>query len=152
MNIVNLTPHPVTIIRGGKQTQFPACAPGDLPRAVERPHSPGMDLIHDDSQGSYATGCALEDTGLVDRTAYTGVENLPPIPNDDVAYGVRTAYIVSVVTVIGALAAGRPTCDLLVPMGQVRDENGRIIGATGLGQADVLLDPMAQTLRKRWSR
>jgi hypothetical protein len=34
ISIKNLTPHPVTIIRGGQRTEYPACAPTDLPRAT----------------------------------------------------------------------------------------------------------------------
>ena len=147
MNIVNLTPHPVTLIRpDGTRREFPACAPVDLPRALESPWTGGLDLIHDDTQGAYVTAYSYADTGLVDNTGYTGIENLPAISVGAVTNGVQTAYIVSIVTVIGALAAGRPTCDLLVPMGQVRDSSGRVIGATSLGAADVLLDPMARVL------
>lgn len=163
IEIVNLTPHPVTIIRdcpdphgspSDRVTQrivFPPCDPSRLPRAIETPWNGGLDLIHDDSQGTYVTMSALSATGLVDKIGYSGVENLPSISDAEVHHdGIRVAYIVSIVTAIGALVAGRPTCDLLVPMGQVRDEGGRIIGATSLGAVDVLLDPMARALRSRW--
>lgn len=147
ISITNLTPHPVTIVRpGGHRVEYPACAPADLPRAVEGPCAPGTDLIHDDTQGAYACDVAMSETGLVDRIGYLGVTGLPSISADEVAFGATRYYIVSIVTVIGAIAAGRSTCDLLVPMGQYRDETGRVIGASGLAQADTLLSPMARRL------
>jgi hypothetical protein len=151
ITIVNLTPHPVTIVRPGREAViYPACAPAELPRAVEEQVIGGLDLIHDDTQGAYACTVSCMETGLVDSVGYTGVTGLPELTDGEIAFGCTKFYIVSIVTVLGALAAGRPTCDLLVPMGQVRDANGRIIGATGLAQADVLLSPLATTLRKRW--
>lgn len=163
MQIINLTPHPVTIIRTcpdptgapadmlEHRTEYPACAPEALPRAIEERIQPGLDLIHDDTQGAYATLTAYASAGLVDLVGYTGVTGLPEIPPERVAFGVQTAYIVSIVTAIGALVVGRPTCDLLIPMGQVRDASGRVIGATSLAPADVMLQPMAAALRARWT-
>jgi hypothetical protein len=150
--ITNLTPHPVTLIRDGRTTVYPACTPGDLPRAVEAPTARGLDLIHDDTQGSYGCSIALASTGVVDNVGYVGVEGLPPLSADEIALGCTRFSIVSIVTVLGAIAAGRPTCDLLVPMGQVRDAAGRIVGCTGLAPADTLLTPMAAALRRRWER
>jgi hypothetical protein len=150
--ITNLTPHPVTIVRGGRSTVYQACAPGDLPRAIEAPTAPGLDLIHDDTQGAYGCSVALSGTGVVEHVGYVGHEGLPPISTDEIDQGATRYWIVSIVTVLGAIAAGRPTCDLLVPMGQVRDGAGRIIGCTALAPADTLLTPMAAALRRRWTR
>lgn len=158
MNIINLTPHTVTIIRRcpdpngppdaiiEHRTEYPACAPSDLPRAIEaRVEGVGDMCLTDsasDGQGGYENACSLKSTGLVDFTGYTGVEGLPAVSESDRMFGLVTFRIVSIVTVLGALAAGRGIEDLLVPMGQVRDAAGRIIGATALAPASSLLTPM----------
>lgn len=156
MNIINLTPHTVTIIRRcpdpngppeailETRTEYPACAPGDIPRATESPDNGDMCLTDSgsDGQGGYENICSLRSTGLVEFVGYSGVEGLPVVPASDRMFGLDTFRIVSIVTAIGALAAGRGIEDLLVPMGQVRDDKGRIIGATGLAPAASLLAPM----------
>lgn len=156
MQIINLTPHPVTIIRRcpdpngppdaiiEHRTEYPACAPADLPRATEVPDNGDMALTDSgsDGQGGYENIVSLRSTGLVEFVGYAGVEGLPEVPASDRMFGLTTFRIVSIVTVIGALAAGRGIEDLLVPMGQVRDDKGRIIGATGLAPAASLLAPL----------
>lgn len=145
--IINLTPHPVTIIRPGAQpVTYPACAPDDLPRAVDGPHDGVMMLWESgDGQAGYANGWSLASTGVVDSNiGYVGVEGLPELTDGELAFGVRQFLIVSIVTAIGALASGRPIVDLLIPMGQVRGKDGRIIGATGLSPACDLLAPLVQ--------
>lgn len=162
ITIVNLTPHPVTIIRRcpdpngppdaiiEHRTEYPACAPSDLPRAIEaRVEGVGDMCLTDaasDGQGGYENARSLRSTGLVDFTGYTGVEGLPVVSESDRMFGLVTFRIVSIVTVLGALAAGRGIEDLLVPMGQVRDVNGRIIGATALAPASSLLTPMYRAI------
>lgn len=149
ITIVNLTPHPVTIIRPGREPAiYPACSPADLPRATEAVVSPDMGLTDSasDGQGGYENSVALADTGLVDTLGYTGVEGLPPCSPGDRMFGVPSFKIVSVVTAIGALAAGRGIEDLLVPMGQVRDASGRVVGATSLAPAASLLTPMYRAI------
>ena len=156
VTITNLTPHPVTIIRRcddpngppdaivEQRTEYPARAPGELSRATEA-HERGDMCLTDaasDGQGGYETACALDRTGLIDWTGYVGVAGLPDFVPGDRMFGVGTFYIVSIVTVLGALAAGRGVEDLLVPSGQVRDASGRVIGATGLAPASALLSPM----------
>jgi len=162
IKIVNLTPHPVTIYRTRPSdtgapadreplppVTYPACAPADLPRAVETPMAGAgcMELsVSGDTQDAYENHWSMVHSGVVDFAGYSGVENLPDIPADEQAFGCTTFCIVSIVTAIGALAAGRPIVDLLIPMGQVRDASGRIIGATGLAPASALLTPMAERL------
>ena len=151
MKIVNLTPHPITIIRSDTRVEYPACAPAELPRATEADIGYGgseMALTNggSDGQGGYENAATLQSTGLVNFVGYTGVENLPDFAPGERMFGVSTFYIVSIVTAIGALAADRGIEDLLVPMGQVRDANGRIIGATGLAPATSLLTPMYQRI------
>lgn len=162
MQIVNLTPHPVIIIRrcpdphGPPEAiletrhEFPPCVPADLPRAVESSVESWM-LIDEtgDGQAGIANGVSMDRTGLVDLVGYTGVDGLPDLTPDERAFGVRTFRIVSIVTALGALAAGRPIVDLLVPMGQVRDERGRIVGATGLAPATRLLTPVCRRFYER---
>lgn len=187
ITIVNLTPHPVTIIRRcpdpngppeaiiEHRTEYPACAPADLPRAIESTvmrssggavfAAPGSrddgqpaelqrinigDMALSDSgsdgQGGYENSGSLQSTGLVDFFGYVGVENLPEVSVGDRMFGLTTFRIVSIVTALGALAAGRGIEDLLVPMGQVRDDNGRIVGASGLAPATSLLTPLYRAL------
>lgn len=149
VTIKNLTPHPVTIVRDGRDpVTYPPCAPNDLPRATESEERGEMALINaaSDGQGGYETGVALDGTGLVDWSGYTGVSNLPDFLPGERMFGISQFYIVSIVTAIGALAAGRGIEDLLVPSGQVRDATGRIIGATGLAPATSLLSPMYRAL------
>jgi hypothetical protein len=173
ITIVNLTPHPVTIIRRcpdpngppdafvETRTEYPACAPADLPRAVESTlhgeHKIGIGDIAltdsgSDGQGGYANAVSLMDTGLVDFTGYVGVEGLPEVSANDRMFGVTTFRIVSIVTALGALAAGRGIEDLLVPMGQVRDDKGRVIDATGLSPATSLLTPLYRAIVAPYQR
>lgn len=155
IKIVNLTPHPVTIIREGREhVTYPACAPTDLPRAVESEEFRGerigsgiMEIsVSGDTQDAYANACTFDALGIIDRVGYVGTEALPPLPEGEVAFGVETFRIVSIVTALAALAEGRPIVDLLIPRGQVRDAAGRIIGASGLAPASSLLSPVAQRL------
>lgn len=181
IKIVNLTPHPVTIIRvcpdpsGPPQaeivhrTEYPACAPADLPRAVESaafatPGSPdgpaqlqnigiGDPALSDsgsDGQGGYENARSLTDTGLVDFLGYVGVDGLPDPEPGTRMFGLTTFRIVSIVTVLGAIAGGRGIEDLLVPMGQVRDAQGRVIGATSLAPASSLLTPLHRRIVGPW--
>jgi hypothetical protein len=160
ITIINLTPHPVTIVRRcpdpsgppdaiiEHRTEYPPCAPADLPRATEGTDAGDMALSDSasDGQGGYENARSLRDTGLVDFVGYTGVEGLPDVPSGDRMFGLTTFRIVSIVTVIGALAAGRGIEDLLVPMGQVRDAQGRVVGAMGLAPASSLLAPMYRAI------
>lgn len=148
IKIVNLTPHSVVIIRGTVRTEFPACAPCDLPRALEENVAPDMALTDSgsDGQGGYANASALAETGLVDNIGYTGVTRLAHHEPGELMFGVGTFRIVSVVTAIGCLAKGRGVEDLLIPMGQVRDDAGRVIGATSLAPAAALLTPMYKAI------
>lgn len=165
MKITNLTPHTVTIIRRcpdpngppeaivEHRTEFPACDPADIPRALEVPDSGDMCLTDSgsDGQGGYENINSLRSTGLVDFVGYSGVSGLPDVPASDRMFGLTEFRIVSIVTAIGALAAGRGIEDLLVPMGQVRDERGRIIGATSLAPASSLLAPMYRAIVKPYN-
>lgn len=165
--IINLTPHPVTIIRRypdpngppdatiEHRTEYPACDPADLPRAIESDSFGDRKIIigdmclsdsGSDGQGGYENAVSLANTGLVDFVGYVGIEGLPEVATHDRMFGLTTFRIVSIVTVIGALAAGRGIEDLLVPMGQVRDDKGRIIGATSLAPASSLLTPLYQRI------
>lgn len=167
ITITNLTPHPVTIIRPNRDpVTYPACAATDLPRATESAEYPAdlaaqfigapdhkisiglMELADagSDGQGGYENYVTLDKLGFVDFVGYTGVEGLPPLPRSETMFGLGTFRIVSIVTALGALVAGRGIEDLLIPMGQVRDDNGRVIGATGLAPATALLSPLVMRL------
>ena len=161
-NIVNLTPHTVIIIRSipdphgspsdrlSVRMEYPACAPGELPRALEEVVSPEMALTDSgsDGQGGYENSVSLDRLGVVDTIGYVGVIGLPHVSAGDRMFGLTTFYIVSIVTAIGALAANRGIEDLLIPCGQVRDAGGRIIGASGLAPATSLLTPMYEAITK----
>lgn len=159
MKIENLTPHPVTIIRQRPsadgntlvehRVEFGACEPHRIARATECPTQTTTLLSDDDGQGTYANLQSWDASDLIEIIGYQGT-NLPEIPPGQVAFGVEQFYIVSVVVAIAALASGRPICDLLIPMGQVRDSAGRIVGATSLAPAEAILAPMAVTLAARW--
>lgn len=165
IKITNLTPHPITIIRRcpdpngppeamiEHRTEYPACASADLPRATESPDAGDMCLTDSgsDGQGGYENACSLRSTGLVDFVGYAGVDGLPDVSVGDRMFGLDAFRIVSIVTVIGALAAGRDIEDLLVPMGQIRDAQGRIVGAAGLAPASSLLAPMYRAIVKPYS-
>lgn len=153
MNIINLTPHPVTIVRPGCEplTYAPA-NPAAIPRALETTRSDTgcwRLAVTGDTQDAYENAVTMMQSGLVENRQYVGVEGLPDLTPDELAFGVRQFRIVSIVTAIGALAAGRAIVDLLVPCGQVRDPAGRIIGATALAPATSLLSPMAEALGAR---
>ena len=168
INIINLTPHPITIVRRcpdpngppdaivEHRTEYPACAPSDIPRAMEAPVDGVGDMCLTDSasdgQGGYENAHSLSKTGLVDFVGYAGVEGLPEVSATDRMFGLTEFHIVSIVTAIGALAAGRGIEDLLVPMGQVRDDKGRIIGATALAPASSLLTPMYRAIVAPYQR
>lgn len=158
IKIVNLTPHPVTIIRStpgqtGSGIVYPACPPDQLPRAIEiASGGPAIGALvgipNDDSQVAYDVSVSLQSTGLVDCVGYSGLSGMPDFAGTW-ADGIETHYIVSIVTAIGAIAAGRSVMDMLIPMGQVRDETGRIVGATGLAPAESVLGPMVTAISER---
>jgi hypothetical protein len=158
ITITNLTPHPVTIHRTRPSdtgapadrepyvVTYPACATEALPRATEGPDGGDMAMTRSDGQGQYENSLTFSRLGIIDEIAYVGVEGLPPLSPADQMFGVSSFSIVSIVTVIGALAAGRGIEDLLVPVGQVRDAAGRVIGATGLAPATSLMSAMYRTV------
>lgn len=114
VEMVNLTPHDVTIVAddGSEQTLvYPRT--GRVARAIER-HTIGRALADNMSVG----------TKLV---RYDGVEDLPdPVPG--------VGYIVSVLTAMIAQMTGRAVGDLYYPGDLVRDIAGRVIGCKALYQ------------------
>lgn len=108
--IRNLTPHPVTILGEDGKVLLTLEPEGVIPRVREKHVAEGEVTVD---------GVAIP----VSRINYEEVENLPaPKPG---------VYLV--VSLLTAQAApDRP--DLLVPVGQVRDGQGRIVGCRGLGR------------------
>jgi hypothetical protein len=147
MEIINLTPHSVIVVNDTGRTEYPPCRPEDLPRATEGacPAGSAVWSMDGDGQRAYETQLALAATGLVGDIAYLGVTGLPPIAPAGCA-ALSRCYIVSIVTVLGALAAGRCIDDMLVPTGQVRGPDGRIVGCTGLTPAPVAVGPMIRSI------
>lgn len=107
---MNLTPHPVNLIRDGQivATWLPG---GTAARITERctPHQEVQD----------------SDTGVtvpISEIEYLGITGLPEEDRD-------TIYLVSRVT-----AQASPRADLVFPADEQRDKNGTIIGCTCLGR------------------
>lgn len=131
MNLVNLTPHPVMIylveacitLPGGRgyklvdssTTPVMVIAPsGVVARATQ--HEERRDPIT-------ADGLSIP----ICRMVYGAPVDLPE-PEEGVG------YIVSAITANAAKAAGRPTDDLFITAGMIRDEQGNIIGCTGFAK------------------
>lgn len=112
LKIVNLTPHDVTVVADDGSEQTVTYPPsGAVARAVEH-RALGRSLAQDVSVGTM-------------DVRYDGVEALPyPEPG--------VGYIVSVLTVMAALSAGRRTDDLYYPGDPIRDIAGRVIGCRAL--------------------
>lgn len=154
MEIINLTPHAVTIVRPNQpNTVFPACDLSSIPRATESNGRAPVSWLSippgDDTQSAYETDMALSATGLIDHCGYNGIENLPDLEMKPWPGPPARCYIVSIITAIGAVAAQRSIIDLLIPMGQIRDGAGRIIGATSLAPASDLLWPFVAEVERR---
>jgi len=140
---INLTPHDVVIRHHGNEPWTCPRADGKTPRAPERPTEPEVSRYSvapgDDTQGAYETTCSLRASGLVSEVSIADVESLPAFDGSNPHGGHDRFYIVSVTTVLGAIAAGRPIVDLVIPVGQTRDDAGRVDGATGLVPAPLYL-------------
>ena len=107
--LVNLTPHPVVLIRDGGAIEIPPS--GVVPRLRE--------IVED-------TGDTVEGVPIV-RKGYGEIQGLPD-PEPD------TYYIVSALVAQAARARGLGRDDLLIPDDLVRDEQGRVIGARRLAR------------------
>lgn len=110
IKIRNLTPHPVTVLGEDGKVLLTLEPEGVIPRVREE-HIPDGEVMVGDV------------TVPIARINYADVEDLPaPQPG---------VYLV-VSLLVAQAAPDRP--DLLVPIGQVRDSQGRIIGCRGLGR------------------
>ncbi len=107
-NIINLTPHEVSIIADGKvKATFPSEGVARATQTVEVVDSlNGIDIV---------------------SMRFGKTEGLPT-PVDG------TYYIVSITTANAARAEGRTCADLLVTSGPVRGNDGQIIGCTALAR------------------
>ena len=111
MQLVNLTPHKITIINSDGETIREIAPSGTIARAAS--------TVVDDG--------SVDGVPIV-RTTFGQVEGLPE-PSDDIM------YIVSSLTVSAARRSGRTTKDLLIPGRMVRDEEGVILGCQALSRA-----------------
>ena len=111
MQLVNLTPHKITIIGSDGETLCEIAPSGTIARAASV-------IVND----------GTVDGVPVVRTSYGLVEGLPA-PIDG------TKYIVSSLTATAARRSGRTTEDLLIPGRTVRDEEGVILGCQALSHA-----------------
>ena len=109
-SIVNLTPHTATVLdgEGNLIAEFPSAG---VARAAQT-----------DVQVGEIQGIPIVET------TFGEVVDLP-----DPVEGVF--LIVSIITLNAAKSGGRPTDDLLITSGPVRDESGRIIGCKALSRA-----------------
>lgn len=110
-NIVNRTPHPITIMAADGLTaiaSLPAASRGEVARVEAVTESDGK-----------IGGIPIM------RTRWGQIIGLP-------AYEAGTYHVVSVIVAEAAVDSGRRSDDLLVPGDQVRDASGRIVGCRGL--------------------
>ena len=104
MEIVNLTPHAITVLIGDKTVEFPSMG---IARAEQ-------ELVQTDS---------INGIPLFQITFGAPVDL--PEPQED------SYYVVSAITAQSAQKAGGITSDLLLPAKLVRDESGQIVGCEG---------------------
>lgn len=113
MQLINLTPHKITIIGSDSKTMCEIMPSGTIARAVS--------IVVDDG--------TVDGVPIV-RTTFGQVEGLPePDPANEIM------YIVSSLTVLAARRSGRTTDDLLIPGRMVRDKEGVILGCQALSRA-----------------
>lgn len=111
MQLINLTPHKITIIGSDGETMCEIAPSGVIARAAS--------VIVDDG--------SINGVPVV-RTSYGLVEGLPESVDE-------TMYIVSSLTATAAKRSGRTIDDLLIPGRMVRDEEGIILGCQALSRA-----------------
>lgn len=109
MQIVNRTPHPITILRPSGDLTIPAADRQNIAR-VRQDSRP---MQHEPDDVPLLTGGWGSIVGLA-----------PPRPG--------ILQVVSVQVVLAAITEGRTIDDLVTPGDQVRDNSGRIIGCRGL--------------------
>ena len=114
MEIMNLTPHEVSIVDEDGNVIVKIAPSGVVARARQTDEIVGEVVV--DGQ-----------TVTLVESVFGEVEGLP-----EPAEGV--AFIVSFITVSAARAHGRSTADLLTTSGPVRDAEGRIIGCRALAR------------------
>ena len=110
MNIINLTPHAITIIGENKNLVI---EPSGIVTRIGS-YTKTVGLLIAENQGPFEIPITV--------TKYDEVENLPEPVND-------TIYIVSAM-----VANAIKRHDLYIPNENVRDDKGRIIGCKSLGR------------------
>lgn len=107
--LINLTPHPITIV--GLQPIPPS---GQIARVSTLP-----------TQAVGTMDTAFGQIQIHAQRVYGQVVGLPD-PQDG------TAFIVSAMVADAVRASGRPTHDLFSPSDLLRDDQGQVVGTTGL--------------------
>lgn len=126
MQIINRTPHPITITPTGTASEapvvtLPAAKRGEVAR-VETTSRVISQMYNMQDDGSDATPVP------VTSTSWGRVIGLPK-PSQHVV------HVVSAIVAAAAHAEGRTLDDLYVPGDQVRDDTGRIVGCSSLTAA-----------------
>ena len=127
MNIRNLTPHPVIVLRddsNGSVTGFtgvgPAAKEGKF--AIIAEYKPEGKVARANQKDEPVGELAINGYNVPLITTVFGAPSDLPEPQDD-AY-----LVVSIITAQAAKVSGRPTGDLLITSDPVRDAAGKFIG------------------------
>lgn len=127
MNVLNLTPHPVIVLRddvNGSVTGFtgvgPAAKEGKFTLIAE--YKPNGKVARANQKDEPVGELEVNGVSVPLITTIFGEPTDLPAPEDG------TMYVVSIITAQAAKASGRTTRDLLITSDPVRDANGKFIG------------------------
>jgi len=125
--IINLTPHPVIVLRDDPQGEIVGFT-GVRPAAKEGKFS----LVAEYKPAGPVARAAQRDERVgeleINGTKVPLIRTVFGEPTDLPAPDGETLYVVSIITAQAAKASGRPTDDLLITSDPVRDDKGKFIG------------------------
>lgn len=127
MNIINLTPHPVIVVRDDPDGPFTGSV-GTGPTTKEIKYSVVVEIKPDGPVARARQTDEVVGDVQVNGYAVPLVTSRYGEPTDLPAPEDGTYYAVSILTAQAAKAAGRTTSDLLVTSDPVRDSAGKIVG------------------------
>ena len=127
MNIVNLTPHPVIVLRDNAEGSVngftgvgPAAKEGKFALVAE--YKPNGAVARANQKDEPVGQLEINGVSIPLITTIFGEPTDLPSPEDDVY------YVVSIITAQAAKASGRTTRDLLITSDPIRDAAGKFIG------------------------